>query len=152
MSRLRGVAIGAGYFSQFHFDGWSRIDEVDLVAICDLNEQAATNAAQKYGVPNTYANVSQMLDEEKPDFVDIITRPDSHLSLVRQAADRGIPVICQKALAPTFAEAKEIVDVAQSSNVPMMVHASPAEISRSRRSTHPSKSPAENDSVQPETM
>ena len=57
-----------------------------------------------------------------PDFVDIITRPDSHLELVTIAAARGIPIICQKALAPSFSEAEEIVAVARHANVPLMVH------------------------------
>lgn len=122
MKPLKGVAVGAGYFSQFHFDAWSRIHGVDLAAVCDMNADAATQAAQQYGIANTYSDYEQMLDEEKPDFVDIITRPDSHLAFVQQAADRGIPIICQKALAPTFAEAKQIVKVADSAGVPLMVH------------------------------
>lgn len=122
MKPLKGVAVGAGYFSQFHFDAWNRIDGVDLAAVCDVNADAAKQAADQYGIANTYSDYGQMLDEEKPDFVDIITRPESHLALVQQAADRGIPIICQKALAPTFAEAKQIVSVAESTQVPLMVH------------------------------
>lgn len=119
---LKGVAVGAGYFSQFHFDAWSRMDDVVLSAICDVNADSAQAAAAKYGVANSYSDYAQMLDAEQPDFVDIITRPDSHLGLVNEAAKRGIPIICQKALAPTFDEAKEIVRVAESASVPLMVH------------------------------
>ena len=122
MSTLRGVAVGAGYFSQFHFDAWSRMDDVELSAICDVNSATAQSAAALHGVANHYTDYAQMLDAEQPDFVDIITRPDSHLTLVQEAVDRGIPIICQKALAPTFDEAREIVRVAESASVPLMVH------------------------------
>ena len=122
MSRLKGVAVGAGYFGQFHFDAWSRMDDVDLVAVCDVNASAADETAAKYGIAKTYADFSEMLDAERPDFVDIITRPESHLSLVGEAAQRGISIICQKALAPTLDEAKQIVRVAESASVPLMVH------------------------------
>lgn len=122
MKKLRGVAVGAGYFSQFHFDAWNRIDEVDLVAVCDLDGDAAEKAAKEYGIPAAYSNFEEMLQAEKPDFVDIITRPDSHLQLVKVAASHGLPVICQKALAPTFREAKQIVEVARQANIPFMVH------------------------------
>jgi len=122
MSKLKGVAIGAGYFSQFHFDAWSRMDDIEIAAVCDVSEEAASATASQYGIPTTYQNVPEMLDKERPDFVDIITRPDSHLSLVQQAADRGIAVICQKALAPSFDEAKAIVRVAESAKVRLMVH------------------------------
>ncbi|MEQ8208484.1 MAG: Gfo/Idh/MocA family oxidoreductase [Lacipirellulaceae bacterium] len=122
MKSLRGVAIGAGYFSQFHFDAWSRIEGAELAAVCDLDAAVSKAAAQKYDIGASYTNVNEMLDEVKPDFVDIITRPDSHFELVREAATRGIPIICQKALAPSFEEAQEIVGVAADAGVPLMVH------------------------------
>lgn len=122
MSDLKGVAVGAGYFSQFHFDGWNRIDGVQLAAVCDVNKDAAKQAAAQYEISETYSDFGAMLDEQQPDFVDIITRPDSHLTLVQQAAERSIPIICQKALAPTITEAQQIVDVAEGAGVPLMVH------------------------------
>lgn len=122
MRKLKGVAVGAGYFSQFHFDAWSRIENIDLAAVCDSVSDVGAAAAKKYGITNHYLDFAEMLDKEQPDFVDIITRPDSHLALVQEAAQRDIPIICQKALAPTFEEAQEIVGVAEQSSVPLMVH------------------------------
>ncbi|QGJ71340.1 NADH-dependent dehydrogenase [Planctomycetales bacterium 10988] len=120
--RLRGVGIGAGYFSQYHYEAWSRIAEVDLVAVCDLDAEKAKRAAQRYGIPRHYHEVCEMLDREKPDFVDIITRPDSHLAFVREAAARGMAIICQKPLAPTTAEATVLVETAEAAGVRLMVH------------------------------
>ena len=120
--QLRGVAIGAGYFSRFHYDAWSRIDEVELVALCDLDAPKAQQVASAHDITKVYTDAEAMLDAEKPDFVDVITRPDSHLGLVRLAAKRGIDVICQKPLAPTFAEAQELVALAESAGVRLMVH------------------------------
>jgi len=122
MKKLKGVAIGAGYFSQFHFDAWSRMERVALCAICDADEEQAKEAAATYGVSNCYTDLDKMLANEKPDFVDIITRPDSHLHLTKQAVEAGVAVICQKPLAPTFEEAKQLVDLATKAGVPLMVH------------------------------
>ena len=122
MTRLKGVAVGAGYFSQFHFEAWSRLEGVDLAAICDLDRGKAEAAAKQYGVKACYADFEAMLDAEKPDFVDIISRPDSHLALTRLAVDRGVAVICQKPLAPTMEEACELVEAADSAGVPLMIH------------------------------
>ena len=122
MSKLKGVAIGAGYFSQFHFEAWSRIENAELTAICDLDLTRAQQAATVFGVSNAYNDFGEMLTAEKPDFVDIITRPDSHLALVQQAVDSGVAIICQKPLAPTFEAAQQIVDIARKANVPLMVH------------------------------
>lgn len=121
-ARLRGVAVGAGYFSQFHYDAWQRIEGVEMVALCDADPARAAAAASQYGVAQSYADVAEMLDAEQPDFVDIITPPPTHLPLVSLAAERGIAVICQKALAPTFAEAQQIVAVAEGAGIRFMVH------------------------------
>jgi predicted dehydrogenase len=34
---LKVAVVGTGYFSQFHLDGWSRLHEVQLVAVCSLD-------------------------------------------------------------------------------------------------------------------
>lgn len=89
--------------------------EVELVAAADPDLERARAAA-----PNAYESLAAMLDGEKLDFVDIATRPDTHLPLVKEAAARGVAVICQKPLAPTWEEARETVRAA--SGVPFMVH------------------------------
>ncbi|EMI21645.1 oxidoreductase domain-containing protein [Rhodopirellula maiorica SM1] len=118
----RGVAVGAGYFSHFHFDAWNRIPNAELVAICDVDRHKADSVANQYQIANVYDDVQSMLRAEQPDFIDIITRPDSHLELVRIAANLGIDVICQKPLAPTIDEAAELVDVANAAGIRLMVH------------------------------
>ena len=120
--RLRGVGIGAGYFSHFHYDAWSRIPEVEIAALHDRDAAKAASVAAQYGIPRTYAEVAEMLDAEQPDFVDIITPPPTHLDFVRMAADRGLHIICQKPLAPTYAECVELVETARQAGVRLMVH------------------------------
>lgn len=122
MTQLRGACVGAGYFSQFHFDAWKRIPDVTLCAICDVDRNRAESACRQWQAGRALDNVERMLDQEAPDFLDIITPPPTHRELVAAAVARNIPVICQKPLAPTLAEAVEIVDLAESAGVPLMVH------------------------------
>tara|TARA_R110002094_G_scaffold52207_2_gene63577 strand:- start:1143 stop:1988 length:846 start_codon:yes stop_codon:yes gene_type:complete len=63
-----------------------------------------------------------MILKEKPDFVDIITPPETHFEMCKFAADNGVHIICQKPLAPTFEESKRIVDYVSSKNVRFVVH------------------------------
>ncbi|HLY35193.1 MAG TPA: Gfo/Idh/MocA family oxidoreductase, partial [Candidatus Limnocylindria bacterium] len=69
-----------------------------------------------------YAEAEELFDREKPDFVDIVTGVDSHRALVLQAAERRIPVICQKPMAPSLAEAAEMVRACEDAQVPFFVH------------------------------
>lgn len=115
MSRLRVAGVGAGYFSQFHLQGWRAIPEVELVGWCD-KEPSRVSGVQAFNA------VEEMLAKTKPDIVDIVTPPDTHLELVSATAARGVPVICQKPLAPTYAEAVEVVESAERAGVPLIVH------------------------------
>lgn len=120
--RLRGAAIGAGYFSHFHYDAWQRLEDVELVACCDVDAAKAASVAAQYGIGAHYTDYCKMLDECELDFVDIITRPDTHLELVNEIASRSLAMICQKPLAPTVDEAQELVRVTTAASVPFMVH------------------------------
>ncbi|WP_066627052.1 Gfo/Idh/MocA family protein [Labilibacter marinus] len=122
MKKYKGVAIGAGYFSGFQYEAWQRMPEVDLVAMSNRNEDRAKPIMEKYEVARHYTDWKKMIDEEKPDFVDIITPPETHLEMVTYAANKGVDIICQKPLAPTFEEAVEVVEVAKKAGVRFMVH------------------------------
>jgi predicted dehydrogenase/kynurenine formamidase len=122
MTKLRGLCIGAGYFSQFHLDAWRRIPEVEILALCDTDSERAKQRAEEFGIARVLTDAARALDELDLDFVDIITRPETHLALVQQVAARGLAMICQKPLAPDFATACEIVQTARQAGVPLMVH------------------------------
>ena len=124
MKRLRGVCLGAGYFSRFQYEAWPRIPEVEIVALANRTIEKARATAAQHGIPRAYAwsDLAAMLDTEKPDFVDIITPPETHLEAVRLAAARGVAIICQKPVAPTWDECVAVVDTAHRAGVRFMVH------------------------------
>jgi len=115
--RLRGGIIGCGYFAQFQLAAWKRMEDVELVAACDLDPKRAQAAA-----PHTYSHAEEMLDHEQLDFVDIATRPASHLELTRLTLGRRIPTICQKPMAATWEEACEMAQLAKAAAVPLVIH------------------------------
>jgi len=119
---LKGVVIGAGYFAQFHCDAWSRIPRVNISAICDFDKTKISGIAKQYGISNQYSDYKEMLIKERPDFVDIITPPETHFEIATVAADLGINIICQKPLAPTYEESKKLVDYIATKDVSFVVH------------------------------
>lgn len=124
LRKLRGVCLGAGYFSRFQYEAWQRIPEVEITALANRSVEKAREAAAQYGIPHVYAwtDLAKMFDTEKPDFVDIITPPETHLEVVRLAAARGIAIICQKPIAPSWEECVAVVDTARQAGVRMMIH------------------------------
>ena len=118
---LKVAVIGAGYFAQFHHDAWARLPGAELVAIADQDGNRAAVASSSHGA-KAFTNVEAMLDEARPDLVDIATPPASHLELVGSVAARGLPAICQKPLAPTYDEAVRVVEMAEQAGSLLVVH------------------------------
>ena len=119
---LKGVGIGAGYFAPFHYEAWTRIPEVTIAAIYNRTEARARELMAQYGAARYYADWREMIDVERPDFVDIITPPDTHEEMCAYASARGVHIICQKPLAPTLADSQRIVAAANAAGVRFMVH------------------------------
>jgi predicted dehydrogenase len=122
MNRLRVATIGAGYFSQFHYDAWARMDGAELVGLCDLDQARASEVAARWAIPHVFSNAADMLDRLKPDLVDIITPPAAHLGLIKLAAARHIDVICQKTFCLSIEEAKQAVLLANAADILLVVH------------------------------
>ncbi len=122
MADLRGVCVGAGYFSKFQYEAWNRIPEVTITAMCNRDPARGRAIQDEYSIAKRYTDYREMLEAEKPDFVDIITPPDAHQEMSRVAGELGIHVICQKPLAPTYDAAEAIVADARRAGIRFMVH------------------------------
>ncbi len=71
--QLKLATAGTGYFAQFHYEAWSRIENVDLVGLCALDGTMGRNIADRFDVDTVYGDVADMLDACKPDLLDIAT-------------------------------------------------------------------------------
>jgi predicted dehydrogenase len=119
--RLRFGLIGCGFFAQNHLHAWAEMPEVELVATCDIDADAAQAAARTYG-GTPYTDAAELLEREELDFVDIATTPPTHRMMVELAAEAGVPAICQKPLAWDMQDAKAMVTAMASRSLPFMVH------------------------------
>ncbi|UIJ47478.1 Gfo/Idh/MocA family oxidoreductase [Sphingomonas cannabina] len=119
---LRGALIGCGFFAANQLHAWRDLEGVEIVAICDTDATRLAVTGDQFGIVRRYIDAAEMLAAEKLDFVDIATTPPSHRALVELAARHRLPVICQKPLAATYADAEAMVAACAAAGVPMMVH------------------------------
>jgi D-apiose dehydrogenase len=122
MPRLRVACAGAGYFSQFQYQGWRNITEVECAALANRDPEKGRQMAARFGVARVYSALEEMLDTERPGLLDVITPPATHRGFVTAAVARGIPVICQKPFGQTYAEAAAMTEHAERAGVPLIVH------------------------------
>jgi predicted dehydrogenase len=121
-SKLKVAVVGAGYFAQFQYEAWQRLEQVELVAMCNRSRENGDLVAQTFSIPQVFTEIDEMLWTTQPDFVDIITPPETHLTAIRSAAQHGVNAICQKPFCVNYAEAKEAVKLAQTAGIELIIH------------------------------
>ncbi|MEP2031458.1 MAG: Gfo/Idh/MocA family oxidoreductase [Paracoccaceae bacterium] len=115
---LKVACVGAGYFSQYHYGSWARMDRVVLVGSCDrdLEKAKATGLS-------AYSDLKQMLAEQSPDLLDVILPPVAHAEAIRAALSAGINwIICQKPFCRDVNEARQITQEAEAAGASVIVH------------------------------
>ena len=85
---------------------------VAVSSCCDLIEQKVRDFAAKWSIPRWYTDHREMLAVENLDAVDNVTSDDAHALISLAAIARGLPVLCEKPLATTLADAKRMRDAA----------------------------------------
>jgi D-apiose dehydrogenase len=122
MNDLRFALFGAGFWARYQLAAWQELPGAQCVAVCDPVPEKAAELADRFGISVACADPQAVYDQHRPDFVDIVASPSAHGELVRQALARGVPAICQKPLAPTLDEARELAAAAEAAGVPLLVH------------------------------
>lgn len=108
---LRGALLGTGTISYHHLVAWQRVPGVQIVALYNRTLDKARRRAEQFGIDpaRVYGDYEQLLAYEELDFIDIATAPSVHRAQVEAAAARGVPVLCQKPLAPTLDDAQAMI-------------------------------------------
>jgi predicted dehydrogenase len=91
--------IGAGGISRLHCEGWSRLEDCELVAITDIDKSAAARRAEEFHVPTIEANARRLIARKDIDAVDIVVPNMFHRSYTVAALESGKHVLCEKPLA-----------------------------------------------------
>lgn len=110
MSRLRVGLIGAGGISRVHADAWRALGADGYVT----SLKGAGEIAAEYGFTEA-ADVDELIDQV--DLVDIVTPSSTHADLALRAIAAGKHVVCEKPLAATAEEAREIASAAEAAGV-----------------------------------
>jgi predicted dehydrogenase len=103
--RVRVVVAGAGAFGREHLKTLAAMPEAALAGVADVNEAAARGAAERFGAARWDSDAAALIDAVRPDGVVVATPGQTHLALARHALGLGVPVLVEKPVAMTAAEA-----------------------------------------------
>lgn len=120
MSDFRFAIMGAGRIANKFCEAVALTQGCCVAAVASKSQERAETFARDHGIPAAYGDYEQMLLEEKPDCVYIATTTDAHFPLTMLCLKHHTPVLCEKAMFMTQAEAATAFRAAREKNVFLM--------------------------------
>jgi predicted dehydrogenase len=128
MSEIGVGLVGYRFMGRVHSNAYRQVVRffgVDptprLRALCGRNERAVRAAAASLGWEDYETDYARMLEREDVGLVDISSSGDTHHEFALAALEAGKHVLCEKPLANTLSEAREMVEAAERSGTVSMV-------------------------------
>lgn len=112
MKKLKVGVIGCGRISIRHFLSIKAIEEVELVACCDVKKERADEAAENYGI-KAYYSYEEMMASEQLDAVHLCLPHYLHSRVAIYAMEHGINVLTEKPMDVDYESAAKAVEVAE---------------------------------------
>ncbi len=117
---LRAAVIGAGSMGRNHARVYSEMEDVELVAVADVDPTALTMFAQRYRV-RTYTDYRRMLEREQIDLVSVVVPTEHHFAVARDVILAKVPLLVEKPVAATVEEGAALVRLAEEQEVLLTV-------------------------------
>jgi len=122
LDRVRVGMIGAGAHANFaHYPSLAAMDDVEIVAVCDLNEERLNATADKYGVESRYRDYREMVVKEKMDAVYVIMPPHQLYDVVIYCLKQKLNVFIEKPPGITYEQTKNMALTAEKYGCKTMV-------------------------------
>ena len=100
--------IGCGAFGEFCLEAFGKLQNAHVAAVADQIAQAARRLGDRFDVP-AFRSAGELIGRDDVDIVHVATPPSSHHRLVLDALNAGKHVLCEKPLAMTREQAREVV-------------------------------------------
>jgi predicted dehydrogenase len=113
---LRVAVVGAGGWGEQHVRIFSRRSDTALVAVVGRTKDKTDSRAAAYGTEG-FTDIDAMLDSVHPDLVTVCLPNEGHFEVTKHLLRRGTPLLVEKPLVFSLAEADELLDLAAANEV-----------------------------------
>ena len=118
--KLKVAEVGIGGISGAHIPAWTRMEDVELVAICDIRPEKMDRFDCRI-TARKYTDFDEMLEKETFDILDITLPTYMHADFAVKALNRGIHVITEKPISLKRADVARVYEAAEKNNRCFMV-------------------------------
>ena len=118
MSKVKVGIVGVGHLGSIHAKVYSKLNNVDLVGVCDCNLERALEIGKKYHT-RSFSDYDDLFD--KVDAASIVVPTSLHYNIAKEFLSRGIHVLIEKPITKTLSEADELIEIAKKNNLIIQV-------------------------------
>lgn len=133
---LRIGLVGLGFMGRTHLENYVRLEAeglgIQVVALCDIDpvklegNAVAGNidtgdSAIDFGKYTKYTNVTEMIENEQLDYVDLALPTYLHRDITIQCLNKGLHVLCEKPMASNSQECEEMIQAAEANGKQLMI-------------------------------
>jgi predicted dehydrogenase len=112
MKRLKTAVVGTGFMGRVHLEALRRVESVDVVAVAGRELEPAKKLGAGFGIERAVSDYRELISDPKIDAIHICTPNASHFQMSKDALLGGKHVLCEKPLATSVDEARELVNLA----------------------------------------
>lgn len=121
MSKILKVGVvGVGGIARSHMPGWAASEDAEVVAGSDISAEALERWGALYGVKKLASDPAELFNDPDIDIIDVCTPNRYHAPIAIAALNAGKHVICEKPLAPTPGEIRQMIEARDSAGKLLM--------------------------------
>jgi len=113
--------IGVGYWGKKIVDEFTKVDDVSVIGVSDLDDRNLAFCAERYGVKSGYRDYRELLAREELHAVAVAVPNAEHYRVCRDALEAGKHVLVEKPITLTSRDGRELVDLAQRKRLTLSV-------------------------------
>jgi len=104
--------VGVGQIAKAHLNRYADIDAAEIVAAADIDAAELERVAAQHQIPHTYGDFRELLKGDDIDAVDVCLHNNLHAPVTIAALEAGKHVYCEKPIAGSYTDAKQMVETA----------------------------------------
>ncbi|MFN2499266.1 MAG: Gfo/Idh/MocA family protein, partial [Pyrinomonadaceae bacterium] len=109
--------VGAGFARTTQIPGFKNCTDARVVSIASRNRENAEKVAGEFGIEHVASDWRELVQRDDVDLVSVVTPPATHMEITLAALAHGKAVLCEKPMAMSAEEAKQMSEQAQQANV-----------------------------------
>ena len=119
--KIRIGCIGVGQIGKHHLENYSEMNQVELVAIADINEEELQSVGDAFSISNRYTDFRKLLERDDLDAVDVCLHNNLHMPVTIAALEAGKHVYCEKPMAGSYTDAVAMLEKANETGLHLSI-------------------------------